>query len=413
VAKVLGWANSFLAPYPNPQAVARHLEEINGYPNLAKLEPPKTVLTLEPSMALKAYRLKGREAVLAGRILFEHAAAGEGTRLSLGPKFLIQPKDLDPTWPGLNLPLGLRRLAQLFFEIALLAKEEGLLVSQVLSQQKILVVTSKEVILAVAKKILTAFSSLIPPENFLFLGQAAFYGLDRKPNALWAFDPHSPLRLHNHGAMAVQKTLNNEVFRLDPATSAPLPLSQEEFFQFLGEFSDLVSLNVEDLDYLTQALDYETLGLAVSLGESGFGMVMEITGNDPFRPIKGGMCAYDPELKRDVVIESFRLKGVKPEDIKYLNKNFNHYPNPSQVFNRLKENGLFWPPVIYHDRVYFQPVQGDLNFLTKTAFFTRPNVKSINSLKSPANIPAALSALKAQDQLPGLQDFIASLNLTN
>jgi hypothetical protein len=212
--------------------------------------------------------------------------------------------------------------------------------------------------------------------------------------------------------MALQKVMDRQTFRRDPATGEAKRLSQAEFFSLLGEFDDCVSLNVEDLDYLAKALDLEAIGLAVDLGRKGYGMVMEITGNNPDRPIKGGMCAYDDKLGRDVVVESFRLKGVAPRDIKYLNKNFNHYPKPALAFGRLREEGLFLPAAVHDERLYFQPVQGDLNFLVPTAFFARPNGKGINSLKSLGDAPAALAAMRAQDREPGFRDFLQSLGLS-
>jgi hypothetical protein len=129
-------------------------------------------------------------------------------------------------------------------------------------------------------------------------------------------------------------------------------------------------------------------------------MMMEIGGNNPQNPIKGGMCARDPALGRDVVVESFRLKNVPPKDIKSLNKNMNHYLNPAAALAALSREGLFMPVAVRRDRVYFQPVQGDVNFLVKTAFFTRGRTKPINSLKCPSDVPAALSAMAAQDARP-------------
>jgi hypothetical protein len=381
------------------------LAEINAYPNLNRLKPPKSVLDLLASPDLSRFKALGRSIAARGRVFWEHAAAGEGTRLGLGPKFLIKPSDLDPAWDSSDLCLGLRRLARFVYEIEMAAKAERLDPAESLSRQKILIVASEEAVGEIARRVLTAFGSIIPPENFLFMAQASFLGLNRLHNLDWDFDQSSPRRLYNHGAMAIQKTMDGQVYRVDPVTFVREPLSQAGFFSLLTEFDDCVSLNVEDLDYLTKALDFETYGLSADYGQKGYGVVMEITLNNPDRPIKGGMAAFDEELGRDAVIESFRLKGLEPKDIKLLNKNFNHYPNPAYIFGRLKEEGLFLPAAVLDDRLYFQPVQGDLNFLAKSAFFIRQGSKGINSLKSLADAPAALLAMRAQDRDPKFLAF--------
>jgi hypothetical protein len=397
--------------------VAASLDEINAYPQTRRLSPPRTVQILESRPDRPRLKELGRAAALAGQIFWEHAAAGEGARLGLGPKFLIKPSDLSPQCGQsdqsdlADLGLGLRRLGRFFFEVDQLARAAGLEPLTVLGRQKLLVVASEDAIDEVAQQTLAVFGSVAPAANWLFMAQAAFPGLKREAGQDWEFDLASPHRLHNHGSMAWQKTMDGQLFRRTVNDPTRHYLSQAEFFQLLTEFVDLVSLNVEDLDYLTQALDLETLGLAIELGKKDYGMVMEITANHPERPIKGGMCAYDEVLGRDVVIESFRLQGVQPRDITHLNKNFNHYPHPERVFSRLARQGLFLPAVVYDDRLYFQPVQGDLNFLVPTAFFTRRTAKAINSLKSAADIPSALLAMKKQDEDIGYREFMRALGL--
>jgi len=74
--------------------------------------------------------------------------------------------------------------------------------------------------------------------------------------------------------------------------------------------------------------------------------------NDPEDPIKGGMAAFDPALGRNVMIESFQLKGLPNADIKFLNKNVNHYTNPPAGWRAVKANGLPMPVAVKGDRVY-------------------------------------------------------------
>jgi hypothetical protein len=119
------------------------------------------------------------------------------------------------------------------------------------------------------------------------------------------------------------------------------------------------------------------------------------------------MAAFDPELDQNVMIESFQLKGLPNRDIKYLNKNFNHYTNPAISYRELKKNGLPMPIVVKNDRLYFQPVQGDINFLVRTAFVQRERLKPIRAWKSASNTPEAINAMAAQDRQPGFREFAA------
>lgn len=419
----------------SPARVAEMSEDYNAYPALDSLSEPRCLICLEDSLN-DGLRDRARQAVLDGRIFWEHTAAGEATRLKLGPKYLIHPHRvplvrghladslLEPAhaagddaadWARfqgclvnpqrlLPLPLGARHLWQWAFEITGLAEEAGLSPSEVLARQQVLLVVGEQTRAEILHRIQAADFLGLPPENFLFMVQAAFPGLTPGPEG-WRFDPDTPARLHNHGQMAMQKTMEGQVFYLDRA-GREHRLSRSEYFQRLAGTDDLVSYNIEDLDYLTRALDFETIGLALSLADEGFGMTMEIVANNPDSPIKGGLCAYDPTLGRDVVIESFRLRGLAPADIKFLNKNFNHYPRPAALFERLHRAGLFMPVKVEDGALYFQPVQGDLNFLTETAFITRRRPQPLSGWKSPDDTPAALAAMARQDAQPGFSDFI-------
>jgi hypothetical protein len=138
-------------------------------------------------------------------------------------------------------------------------------------------------------------------------------------------------------------------------------------------------------------------------------MLMEIVGNDPENPQKGGMAAFDALLGKNVMIESFQLKGIKNHAIKYLNKNFNHYPKPYESWLMLKKHGLNMPIAIKDGAIYFQPVQGDINFLVKTEFFKRKELKPINSWKSPATTPQAIKYMHMQDQQKGFKKYAEAI----
>jgi hypothetical protein len=412
-------ARSFLADFDTPAQVALAAERLNAYPNLDVLQAPKSVRILEDSEGLSEL---GRRAVLEGHIFWEHPIAGEATRLGLGRKFFLTPAVLArqgaslgclPVGAYVNLlpiNLGFRHLLELLLEIKNLAEQSGLDPKVVLSRQKMLIISTGDDTVDLERLIVKTLSSILPQENLLFMVQSVFHGLNRIPGGDWFFDPASPRRLHNHGQMVMQKTMDRQIYYLD-LSGQRVFLDRSSFFSLLNDFEDLISYNIEDLDFLNRALDVEALGLAVRLGRSGYGMIMEITPNNPDRPIKGGMCACDPVLGRDVVVESFRLGEMPPRDIKFINKNFNHYFRPARVLELLREKGLFMPVLVDDDRVYFQPVQGDLNFLTKTAFFARRRAQPLNSLKSSVDIPAALAAMGTQDGRSGFRQIVEKVGL--
>jgi len=60
--------------------------------------------------------------------------------------------------------------------------------------------------------------------------------------------------------------------------------------------------------------------------------------------------------------------------------------------------------------LYFQPVQGDINFLVKTAYFRRQELKPIRNLKNLAALPLAVNRCAAQARQPGFGEFCRHLH---
>jgi hypothetical protein len=408
---VVRLADSQLSSFRDSEEVGLAADELNAYPGRDSLGPPSSGHILEdegPGLADA-----GRKAVLEGRVFWEHTAAGEATRLGLGPKYFIVPTVLElalakeggtaPSGGIVPLGLGRRHLLQLAYEIGRLAEESGVDPDIALARQRMLLVIPEEGVPDMAKGAARDLSGLLPRESLLFMAQTSFPGLERAGEG-WRPDPGSPRRLHNHGYLAMQKTMEGQVFRLDGG-GRPEYLSRAEFLGILERAWDMVSCNIEDLGYLTSALDLDTLGLAVKRRSEGYGMMMEVIPNNPERPKKGGMHAFDPALGRDVVVESFRLKGVRPEDIRFLNRNFNHYLDPARIVERIREEGLYMPVAVKDGRLYYQPVQGDISFWARTYFFSRRTAAPINSLKSTADIPSTLEAMRRQDAQPGFRAY--------
>lgn len=428
-----------LSGYKDIQAIESDEEEINKYAHLDCLSEPKNVYILDEISRQAIDRAK--QSVLAGKFFAEHAAAGEATRLKLGTKYLIdlssrlspeeiaeriteeKNKDRAPEEkkifisaedvlkeagcrPGdlFQMTLGARHMLQYSFDIHGLAQEMGEDPQAVLSRQKMIIIlnekTADEILKTFAKHGFYGFAR----ENVMFMIQKSFSGIDMNGQGDFFYDEKSEKRLHNHGQMVMQQTMDDEVFFQD-AQEKRRYLKSAEFGDILKTMDDKQSFNIEDLAFLTSAIDFESLAMALSMKDEGYKMVMEIVANNKHNPQKGGMAAYDEKLSRNVMIESFQLKGIEDKDIHYLNKNFNHYPDPYECWHQLKLQGLNMPLCEKDGKLYFQPVQGDINFLVKTQFVQRKVLKSIKSWKSSATTPLAIRYLKMQDEQEGFEDY--------
>ena len=410
---------------------------VNRYPRLEALAEPCQIRVLAEDGRYAARLDRAKAAALWGEILFEHAAAGEGTRLMLGPKYflnlaqeltvgriahllsmeggqVILPEALAgelecPPQDLLPLALGTRHMLQLAFDLANLAREMGESPREVLDRQHLLIVIAGEMVAHIEKEFYQWHFFGFNPSQVFFMVQGSFHGLNLSSGKFF-YDLKSPRRLHNHGQMVMQQAMDRQLFTL--AGDHPRDqtyCSQAAVRDWLQRFADKISYNIEDLDYLTGSLDLAGLGLALELGDQGYHMVMEVVANNPLKPQKGGMLAWDQELGRDVMIESFQLCNIQNRDIQYLNRNFNHYPRPWVSWGRLGEAGLPMPIAVKEGFLYFQPVQGDINFLVDTAFFRRLEMGPIRNLKSPATLPLAVNRMSAQDRQPGFREFVQRL----
>ncbi|MCB2186845.1 MAG: hypothetical protein KQJ78_10535 [Deltaproteobacteria bacterium] len=425
LATCCGLAQERLGGYASLADLDQDQAEVNRYPRLEELTEPRQVRVLDQGLVPAAAETRAGEALLGGRILLEHTCAGEATRLGLGTKYLITPpRDLTPEvlarFPELQpqgwrvkpaelrpLSLGRRHMLQLAWDIRQLAESAGQDPAAALARQTLLIIMNEATHNEVREDFREARFYGFDPSRVLFMVQRSFPGLTRAQGA-WRLAPDSPRRLHNHGQMLMQTTMEGQIFRLD-AAGGRQTLSWPEFQDLCAGFDDKISFNIEDMDYLSSSLDLLGLAGALKLGEEGYRMVMEVVTNDPDNPQKGGALAWDPELGRDVMIESFQLKGVANQDITHLNRNINHYPRPAEMLTQVRERGLSMPIAVKQGYLYFQPVQGDVNFLVPTAFVRRPVVQSIRAWKSAANTPAALEAMAAQERRPGFLAWAAGL----
>jgi hypothetical protein len=418
----LGLAKQRLKKYSDIGQVAAAEEEINLYPRLKGLEKPRDIMVID-DQSISARDIENAvRALLAGEVLLEHTCAGEATRLGLGTKYLINPRlDLSgevmqrltgqETWPVdpmslRSMSLGRRHMLQLAWDLTNLAKDNGRDPERVLKNQHLLIIVNEASVTSVELDFHEARFYGFDPAKVLFMVQKSFHGLNLGPDG-WFYDTSSPPRLHNHGQMLLQTTMDGQVYRNEQGKKERLPW--HTFRSLLEGFDDKISFNIEDLDYLKQSLDITGLAAALKLGASGARMVMEVVTNNPDNPQKGGACFWDPKLERNVMIESFQLGDIDNADIIYLNKNINHYPQPAVALSAARERGLSMPVAVKGGFVYFQPVQGDLNFLLPTAYVRRAQLKPIHSWKSGANTIPALQAMAAQEKRPGFLAWASEL----
>ncbi len=441
--------------------------EINAYENYKHLKPigEKNIIVLD---ADKRSTVSAEKAILDGRFLWEHTAAGEATRLGLGTKYILnlsqftldevifhmkkeaiselekkeikgikftkekkqieheitREKVLEITGDDprklMNISLGNRHMIQMAFDVYRLALRNKKNPKRILAKQTSLVILNEQT----AEEILEEFKKFsffgLNPKKVFFMIQRSFHGIYIKEGNLF-YDPTTEKnkRLHNHGQLAIQKAHDNVFFRVDPKnTSKKEFISNKEFEKILENHDDLLSYNVEDLGFLTGSIDFPSLSLALELGKRGYNMIMEIVSQNPVKPQKGGACFFDKKLNRVVMIESNQLKNIKNEEIRHLNKNFNHYPNPVESFRIMKERGLpisFEVKKAYNqsgdpcEYIYANPVQGNINFLVKTAFVMRKDLKPIYNWKSPATTPIAIKAMFDQDSQDGFKEFVKQI----
>ncbi|MFC1722895.1 hypothetical protein ACFL0V_02050 [Nanoarchaeota archaeon] len=432
--------------------VKNNIENLNAYENLEHLKPlsEEHVVILDED---NIDTVEAQDAVLKGEVLWEHAAAGEATRLGLGTKYLLymnefpaervidmQRKELykdfkkDPELlhkkladltpenlrkqmgcdPEETMPisLGTRHMLQMVFDLRNLAEKKGLDADAVVKRQHMLIILNE----ATGDRIVDEFVQYghfgLDPKKTLFMIQKSFHGIDINDGKVGydeSNDGHK--RLHNHGQMAMQKVHDEEVFCVDGERKH---LSSDEFEEVLKGKKDMISFNIEDINYLTGSIDWKHVGLVLELAKKGYGMVMEIVGQNPLRPQKGGAAFFDEKKGRPVMVESNQLKGINAEEIEHLNKNHNHYPNPWMAFAALRKEGMNLHTRVFSvedrdgqekDYLYFCTPQGDINFLVKTAYVMRKELKPIANWKSPATTPPTVKACFEQDKQEGFKEF--------
>jgi hypothetical protein len=422
---------SMVRSYDSISDLENNLGTANAYARLNALEKPKNLIQLDDNTLNNSDYLKAWRCIVDGKLFVEHHVAGEATRLKLGTKYLIDiqkdlsfnkitdlinqekrtclpknyiqmhtlcnPSDLLP------LSLGVRHMLQYSYDIYKLSKRLGYDPFEVFSKQKMLIVLNEAAADIIIDEFIKHKFYGFSQQNILFMIQKAYHGISLKYDEIF-YDNLTTKHLHNHGHIAIQQTMHNQIFYTSTNKNRYY-LSNDQFGNILKDMDVKTSYNIEDLEYLNSSIDYQGLALALKKSKDGYNMLMEVLPNNPDAPQKGGMAAFDPFLEKDVMIENFQLNHIKPDQIKFLNKNVNYYPKPFVAWEMVKKYGLNMHITVKGDYIYFQPVIGDINFLVKTAIFTRKNATPIKAWKSAITTPLTINFMYKQDLQKGFKEY--------
>ena len=123
-----------------------------------------------------------------------------------------------------------------------------------------------------AKKIIDLFNEHkyygFDKSNVFFMIQKSYHGINFTEEG-FVYDKKTPKRLHNHGQMVMQQTMDDQIFNINLSGKRNY-LKAEDFGKILQDMQDKQSYNIEDLGFLMSAIDYESLALALSKSDEGY-----------------------------------------------------------------------------------------------------------------------------------------------
>jgi len=382
-------------------------------------------------------------AILDGDIFWEHTAAGEATRLGLGTKYLLNNdvlrsafqkhpnfiEEFDDQQAAIRktmtlrerkealallqdvspINMGIRHLVQQIIDIKTLAQENNYDEAMALHNQSNLIIMNE----MTADQIIAELQGLnflgLDQEKTFFMVQRSAHGF-KLDNGNILIDESSERRLYNHGGMRLQTAMENEIFFFRAAN--PVYISSSEYEEILSAKKIMLSINIEDLDWLEKSIDIATCALGLELADKGTEMVMTaVQQKEP--PQKGGFfCQLQGKtvcVETDSDPEMFDADVEVLRKIKYLNKNMNYYPNPAMMIRKMKQEDLPIHPTVKGSALYPQTPQGDLNFILKTEVIQEKQPKAIRNLKTQKDILETLKQFKKQDELEAVGAYLSAL----
>lgn len=396
---------------------------------------------VSPELLEEAENLK-----LRGGEVIEDAAAGEATRLGLGTKYLLTPDRLVQALMAHNervrtaepqkmieipsyaqgvapISVGVRHKLQLTYDLTQLAVSPQFGFARnpgdVLRSQLTLTILNEETAEQILRDTVKLHYFGLLPQNTLFMVQRKAPGMSIADGSLF-FDQTSEYRLWNHLDMKAQQTLSDQIFwvRFNPGSGELTRnyLAPGAFQEILALRQNLVSYPVEDIDFLTGAVNLPNLAMALEMAREGVTMTMEVVGQkEP--PQTGGFFTFDPILGKVVCIESDAggsvVVNADPASLRrilWLNKNFNNFPDPAKAFMEafkfaLGESRIPLHPVVKGGHLYIQPPQGNLNLELNMSPTRVEPFNPIRNLKVLEDGPRTFAAMKAQDEQPGFLDL--------
>jgi hypothetical protein len=407
------------------------------------------------------YKAPAAERIIAGEVGWEHAVGGKGTRMKLDmEKFLFDAHALIDNGREMgslseeqvrhytgaikehaDIPLGVRHMLAFACSLKRLADRYGEDWRDALWNQHVFMIANADVLDRMVETFKDWDFFGLDPDKVLFMVSESYPVLRADESGQISVD-HDNYFIHNHGVARVQTTMDYSWFRYDPKDGERTYLSRDETVEIYKGLTSFQSMNVEDLDYLIEAIDIHAQILALGtrfrplpsdFDLTEYRMMMEVVQQKKDNPQKGGMLAFDPNFfepgtGRVVVVEAFELfpayhhydgavakKELYPK-ILWLNRNVNSYSRPGApggLLELITKQGLPFALGIKKGGLVNEMPQGAANYFLPTVYVARMKkvgdryeAVPIRNLKEAGDIATALEYLLRQAQVEGFLDVL-------
>lgn len=432
--------------------IINDLPYINQYPNLNSLyyEPQKGQLTDIPNIVLSQEKERIAALIGNGLSITRHDAAGSGTRLGLGSKYFLTPKQLvkaayrsknpeviaemdalreklksecdlkgDPFNNILPISFGNRHMLQHAINTKSIAESSGQDPKRLIKSAINFVVIGQKSAFDIIDEFQENNFFGFSPDNTLFFIQKTHHGFSLSKDGDFRYDTKTPQHLYDHGAIDLESIVGDQIFKIGNNGGRFNFLKRSEYFDILKKTEHMVSYNIADSHFIYSPPDYQGFSAALRLGEEkAYRMIMEVVGQKKDYPQEGGFLAEDRNLDRTVMLESGQ-NGISIHDgdasikflraIKFLNRNVNHLIHPYEAIDALIKDSIPIQLTAIDGHLYPQLKQGAKNFILPTGFVKRVNMTPIQSLKTISDIPETLGSMIRQDRQRGFEEFVQAV----